>query len=291
MDYSYAVAVLFHLLFISCSVDLDCLQKCSHFDEVCLRSCDLAKILNIRSIAKASFLLVCVHSSILRFCRTAESWLISTFDGYRQSGTKVFPDTQAPYRGSAHGQRRPSSPPANSPSSSSEGNKGACTGLTGGSEGFTYRTCEKDTDRGLSRLITVECPGVDATGVEIEHFLNGCVISLNRPQSDNVKEMSWTKTFYFDASNGTFEFDEDQAVLENGVLKVAFVHSRRIFWFPNHCSRVPTEMDCSPSDDRGRLGKSFTIGSRVGSSSIGSVSSWEKGLISASAEADSDSPP
>eukprot|EP00927_Polykrikos_kofoidii_P074264 TRINITY_DN7024_c0_g2_i1.p1 TRINITY_DN7024_c0_g2~~TRINITY_DN7024_c0_g2_i1.p1 ORF type:complete len:646 (+),score=121.54 TRINITY_DN7024_c0_g2_i1:130-2067(+) len=108
---------------------------------------------------------------------------------------------------------------------------------------FAFCTRDKRTDYGITRVITVQCPGVDHSGVNIEIIFNGCVISLKRPESSGLKKALWKKRFDFEVSDGLFEFKEDQAQLENGVLQVVFSFHSRMFRFPKLGKRDSTDID------------------------------------------------
>eukprot|EP00927_Polykrikos_kofoidii_P008754 TRINITY_DN13650_c1_g1_i1.p1 TRINITY_DN13650_c1_g1~~TRINITY_DN13650_c1_g1_i1.p1 ORF type:complete len:261 (-),score=34.14 TRINITY_DN13650_c1_g1_i1:52-771(-) len=190
-------------------------------------------------IVHLSFL-VCFEYGLFMLVQHADACLncarVLAPKAFGRSLQSVFRKCSRFVRGSVHDQATSASPFVASPSSP-EGENGACPSESGGSVDFPHCTYDKSTDVGISRFIKIECPGVDASGVEIEHFLNGCVINLKRPASDGMKEASWTKRFHFEASNGSFEFKEDQAQLNNGVLEVVFAQLRHTFLFPSHAAK------------------------------------------------------
>eukprot|EP00927_Polykrikos_kofoidii_P074262 TRINITY_DN7024_c0_g1_i1.p1 TRINITY_DN7024_c0_g1~~TRINITY_DN7024_c0_g1_i1.p1 ORF type:complete len:627 (+),score=93.97 TRINITY_DN7024_c0_g1_i1:124-2004(+) len=149
--------------------------------------------------------------------------------------------------GSLQDEEALSSRLSTNPGCRNKGDVGTVTSTTCGSVDescgeFTFCTRDKTTDDGIIRVITVQCPGVDHSGVNIELTFNGCVISLKRPGSSGLKGW-WKKRFDFEISDGLFEFKEDQAQLENGVLQVVFSFHSRMFRFPKLGKRDSTDID------------------------------------------------
>eukprot|EP00930_Biecheleria_cincta_P034237 TRINITY_DN23675_c0_g1_i1.p1 TRINITY_DN23675_c0_g1~~TRINITY_DN23675_c0_g1_i1.p1 ORF type:complete len:456 (+),score=55.26 TRINITY_DN23675_c0_g1_i1:91-1458(+) len=89
------------------------------------------------------------------------------------------------------------------------------------------------------RVIKIQCPGVEHSGIEVDLICNGCEVSIRREASLGVDALSWTKRFHFAAEEGCFEFREDRMQLEHGFLQLTFearsLPARRVR-FPQHYS-------------------------------------------------------
>lgn len=93
---------------------------------------------------------------------------------------------------------------------------------------------EERTPEGMARFIRIQCPGVTSAEIEIELIPNGAVITIDRKESDGVQRLAWSGRFQFPLEEGLFEFREEEAQLEYGILKLAFRSeppARRVFRF------------------------------------------------------------
>lgn len=110
---------------------------------------------------------------------------------------------------------------------------------------FAHSIYDEKADGQITRFIKIQCPGVAHHGVKIELIFNGCIVSLNRPETDGLCKASWTRRFQFKVSDGLFEFKEDHAQIENGILQIAFgtfAFQSRMFRFPQHQNLSHTDM-------------------------------------------------
>lgn len=106
---------------------------------------------------------------------------------------------------------------------------------------FSFHISDEVRDQGQFRTIKIQCPGVCPNAVFVAIISNGCEVTIDRQASNGVDAASWKKRFQFKPSEGVFEFNEDQTVLENGYLTLVFdirVFADRIFRLPQsrHCA-------------------------------------------------------
>ncbi|CAE8618135.1 unnamed protein product [Polarella glacialis] len=95
----------------------------------------------------------------------------------------------------------------------------------------------------VSRVVKIQCPGVEHSDVEVKLICNGCDVSICRRASLGVEAMTWTKRFCFD---GSCEFCEDQMLLEHGFLNLVFreqAFRARTVRFPKHYSLAASDDD------------------------------------------------
>lgn len=108
---------------------------------------------------------------------------------------------------------------------------------------------EERTPEGIVRFIKIQCPGVTSTEIEIELIPNGAVIEIDRKESHGVQRLAWSGRFQFPLEEGLFEFREEEAQLEHGILHLVFRSEppgRRVFRFPETSTRDgPTTCDVS----------------------------------------------
>jgi len=114
--------------------------------------------------------------------------------------------------------------------------------------GSEFAFCVYDTEVGGStaRLIDVQCPGVDYDDIAVDIIFNGCVVRISRKADHGVAAAAWEKRFQFRLSEGLFEFKDDQAQLEKGILSLLFrphTFEGRAFRFPAHFSLAATDRD------------------------------------------------
>jgi len=98
---------------------------------------------------------------------------------------------------------------------------------------FPFTVQDEDSAQDRVRLVKIHCPSASQGDIQVEIIRNGCVVTIQR--SDISPEESWSKRFQFRDSEGTYEFKEDQAMLENGYLQLAFrvyAPQRRSFRLP-----------------------------------------------------------
>jgi len=96
-------------------------------------------------------------------------------------------------------------------------------------------------DQEMDRVITIQCPGVRHCDVVVNFVFNGCIVKISRA-------IEWEKGFQFRPSEGLFEFKEDQAKLEQGLLQLVFrtydIQSR-VFRFPHHFDLSAADNDAT----------------------------------------------
>jgi len=100
---------------------------------------------------------------------------------------------------------------------------------------FSFNIADEIRDQGKVRTIKIQCPGVRQKDVFMVIVSNGCEVTIDRQASCGVDAVTWKKRFQFKASEGVFEFEEDQAVLEHGYLTLVFdvrVSQDRVFRLP-----------------------------------------------------------
>lgn len=101
-------------------------------------------------------------------------------------------------------------------------------------------------ERPSQRVIKVQCPGVSQRNVEVEIIFNGCVPTIRRPGSEGVQPATWSRCFQFHPSDGLFEFREDLAVLDQGILHLVFEPIRARS--QGHAFRFPELFSLSDGD-------------------------------------------
>jgi HSP20 family molecular chaperone IbpA len=102
---------------------------------------------------------------------------------------------------------------------------------------FPFHIYDEPIDQGISRSIKVQCPGVRHADVHVDIIFNGCVVTISRQASQGVQGTEWSQRFQFKSAEGSFEFKEDQARLEHGILTLtclSYAFQRRPFRFPIH---------------------------------------------------------
>lgn len=85
------------------------------------------------------------------------------------------------------------------------------------------------------RLIRIHCSGIQNLDVVVNLICNQCVVTITREASENVAGASCTKQFQFDLSEGLYDLVEEQAVLDEDTLQLAFhAHpfQNRVFCIP-----------------------------------------------------------
>jgi len=111
---------------------------------------------------------------------------------------------------------------------------------------FGFTVLDSEMACGTSRLVKIQCPGVEHQDVEVEQLFNGCQVKICRRASDGVEATMWTKRFEFSPKDGLFEFKEDQMRLENGFLQLVFrsyTVQTRVVRFPQHFALAATDAD------------------------------------------------
>jgi len=109
------------------------------------------------------------------------------------------------------------------------------------SEDFAMSICDVGTSTGKSRYIRIQCPGVIHRDIEIELIFNGAIFYIERTEFSGMTAVKWKKQVQFPLQEGHFEFKEEAARLEYGILQVVFDNSvtpRRVFRFPQHLDVV-----------------------------------------------------
>lgn len=132
-----------------------------------------------------------------------------------------------------------------------------CDELNGQGFGFDFgfRVLDAKVANETSRLVKIQCPGVEHRDVEIQLLFNGCEVTIHRRVSCGLEATTWTKRFEFPPREGLFEFKEDQMRLEHGFLNLvfrAYAFQSRAVRFPNHFALEATDSDLwwdYPDDD------------------------------------------
>lgn len=120
---------------------------------------------------------------------------------------------------------------------------------------FGFRILDAKVANGTSRLVKIQCPGVEHRDVEIELLFNGCQVTIHRRASCGLEATTWKKRFEFPPREGLFEFKEDQMRLEHGFLHLvfrAYAFQSRVVRFPSHFALEATDSDLwwdYPDDD------------------------------------------
>eukprot|EP00930_Biecheleria_cincta_P003529 TRINITY_DN104468_c0_g1_i1.p1 TRINITY_DN104468_c0_g1~~TRINITY_DN104468_c0_g1_i1.p1 ORF type:complete len:466 (-),score=69.84 TRINITY_DN104468_c0_g1_i1:52-1392(-) len=120
---------------------------------------------------------------------------------------------------------------------------------------FGFRVLDAKVANGTSRLVKIQCPGVEHRDVEIELLFNGCQVTIHRRASCGLEATTWKKQFEFPPREGLFEFKEDQMRLEHGFLHLvfrAYAFQSRVVRFPSHFALEATDSDLwwdYPDDD------------------------------------------
>lgn len=100
---------------------------------------------------------------------------------------------------------------------------------------FSFHVFDAMLGKEALRSIKIKCPGVSHNDVLVDVMFNGCVVSIERKPSHGVGATAWMKKFQFKASDGLFDFKDDQVTLEGGFLTLVFRAFRgRAFRFPRH---------------------------------------------------------
>eukprot|EP00440_Ansanella_granifera_P043912 gb/GFBE01047585.1/.p1 GENE.gb/GFBE01047585.1/~~gb/GFBE01047585.1/.p1 ORF type:complete len:441 (+),score=68.54 gb/GFBE01047585.1/:1-1323(+) len=97
-----------------------------------------------------------------------------------------------------------------------------------------------------TRIVRIQCPGVDHSGIEVNLICDGCDVTISREASLGVQALSWKKRFRFEPVDGPFEFREDRMQLEHGFLQLVFQarsFQSRTVRFPQHYSLAATDGD------------------------------------------------
>jgi len=139
---------------------------------------------------------------------------------------------------------------------------------------FAVGIFDEELDDENLRIIKVECPGVGCGDVQIEVITNGCIISIERASSHGVQAASWTKRIQFPLCDGFFEFKEDEAQLEQGLLKLVF----RCYGFQSHIFRFPHHLDNAALHHLGsdlHDGDQLEVTDNSDGSAPSSISSWQ----------------
>jgi len=118
-----------------------------------------------------------------------------------------------------------------------------------GSLGSDFDFCVYDeiTEQEHVRILKIQCTGIDYEHVSVELVSNGCVVTIRREASKGLGAAHWVRRFQFRPSDGFFEFKEDQAQLEHGVLLLFFkVYplQTRIWRFPKLYNMAVVDANC-----------------------------------------------
>lgn len=111
---------------------------------------------------------------------------------------------------------------------------------------FSHRVFHVESDGEVTRLVKIQCPGVEHGDVLIQLIFNGCDVSISRRASPGVEAVTWKKRFQFGNTDSLFEFKEDQMQLESGFLQLVFrgySFRSRAIRFPQHYSLAATDTD------------------------------------------------
>lgn len=124
----------------------------------------------------------------------------------------------------------------------------------------------------LCRRLRIRCPGVSHSQIHVDGLSNGCTITIERNRTAEGEAAPWRKTFQFRPSEGSFEFQEELAELELGILTLVFISSPKpkwVFRFPQHfdLTEADREMAWMMSSDsalpaRGEVVEDEAAGSR-----------------------------
>eukprot|EP00927_Polykrikos_kofoidii_P080194 TRINITY_DN77081_c0_g1_i1.p1 TRINITY_DN77081_c0_g1~~TRINITY_DN77081_c0_g1_i1.p1 ORF type:complete len:508 (+),score=85.52 TRINITY_DN77081_c0_g1_i1:113-1636(+) len=114
-------------------------------------------------------------------------------------------------------------------------------------DGFRFTVQQESLHGRPSRRVRIQCPGVEPSNVDIQVIFNGALVRIRRRDSAGKTVLNWSKQFQFTAAEGHFEFRDEYAKLEHGVLELVFqacIVVKRRFRFPQQVQ----EFDMSFSD-------------------------------------------
>lgn len=96
---------------------------------------------------------------------------------------------------------------------------------------------DETSEHATARFVRIQCPGVTHDDIEIMIIFNGAVVKIDRKDSQLAPGLTWSRQFQFQLDEGHFEFKEEEARLEYGILQLVFRASTpqpRVFRFPQH---------------------------------------------------------
>lgn len=127
-----------------------------------------------------------------------------------------------------------------------EAESGSTSTIACEADEFPSSVLEEKLNEETARFLQIRCPGVNHRDVAIDIITNGCIVTIHRQASRGVQPTTWSKQFQFPLSEGLFEFKEEQALLENGLLQLVFVSYipiNRTFRFPEHFSLAAADAE------------------------------------------------
>jgi len=123
-------------------------------------------------------------------------------------------------------------------------------------EEFAMMTYDEVGEQGTARHVKIQCPGVTYADIEMHIIFNGAIVHIHRKQSQWMASATWKQKLQFPLDDGHYEFKEEEAQLEFGILSLVFracPSQPRVFRFPQNVEisrRSPGSSSWTAAPDR-----------------------------------------